>query len=212
MYFFIAESKSLFSRAQVGILGMFELMNELLNLYPVVCDLQLQEEDVQELIHSTDLHFDLIIIEAFLNECFLGFVHKFKAPLIRICAFAGFDYMGHWVGNPNPYAYVPNPVLKFSDKMNFWERMINTIMGTSSRLIWNNYYLPGQDAIMRKHFNDSNNLPSLSEIEHSTSILLINQHFSISYPKPLMPSVVHVGGIHVKPPKKLPQVRPLDVY
>jgi glucuronosyltransferase len=192
--------------------GIFKMIDVMFNLNLVLCDLQLQEEEVQKLIHATDLYFDLVIAEAFTNECFLGFVHKFKAPLIHLCTFAGFDYMGHWVGNPNPYAYVPSPVLKFSDKMNFWERMINTIMGTSITLIRNHYYLPGQDAIMRKHFNDSNDLPSLSEIEHSTSILLINQHFSISYPKPLMPSVVHVGGIHVKPPKKLPQVRPLDVY
>jgi glucuronosyltransferase len=115
--------------------------------------------------------------------------------------------MGHWVGNPNPYAYVPSPILKFRDEMNFWERTINTIVGISSRLIRNHYYLPRQDAIMRKHFNDSNDLPTLSEIEHTTSLLLLNQHFSTSYPKPLMPNVVQVGGVHVKPPKELPQVR-----
>jgi glucuronosyltransferase len=168
----------------------------------------LQEEGVQKLIHSTDLSFDIIIVEAFVNECFLGFVHKFKAPLIQICTFAGFDFMGHWVGNPNPYAYVPNPNLKFSDKMNIWERMINTLMGTFLRLLRNYYYLPGQDAIMRKHFNNSNDLPSLSEIEHMTSLLFINHHFSISYSKPLMPNIIQIGGIHVKPPKNLPQVCP----
>ncbi|PNF23016.1 hypothetical protein B7P43_G09834, partial [Cryptotermes secundus] len=196
------ETKLGMSRMQMGIVQMFDVF---FNLDLVLCDLQLQEESVQELVHSKDLSFDLIIVEAFNNECFLGFVHKFQAPLIHICTFAGFDFMGHWVGNPNPYAYVPSPILKFRDKMNFWERMINTILGTSFILVRNHYYLPRQNAIMRKHFNDSNDLPELSEIEHRTSVLFVNQHLSTSYPKPLMPSIVQVGGIHVKPPKKLPQ-------
>jgi len=190
-------------------MGPLKVINILLHVTQDVCNLQLQEEDVQKLIHSRDLHFDLVIVEAFVNECFLGFVHKFKSPLIQISTFAGFDYMGHWVGNPNPYAYVPNPILKFSHKMNIWERMINTLVGTLLRLVRNYYYLPGQNAIMRKYFNDSNDLPSISEIEHSTSLLLINHHFSTGYPQPLMPNVIHVGGMHVKPPKELPQVYPL---
>ncbi|XP_021912896.1 uncharacterized protein LOC110826504 [Zootermopsis nevadensis] len=191
-----------FSRQRTGVFGV---LNVLFYLNQVVCDRQLQEEGVQKLIHSTDTYFDIVIVEAFFNECFLGFVHKFKAPLIQICTFAGFDYMGHWVGNPNPYSYVPNPILKFNDRMNIWERMINTLVGTFVRLLRNHYYLPGQDAIMRKHFNYSNNLPSVSAIEHTTSLLLINHHFSIGYPKPLMPNIIQIGGMHVKSPKKLPQ-------
>jgi glucuronosyltransferase len=189
-------------------MGLRQIMNALFHVNQVVCDHQLQEEEIQRLIRSTDLRFDIVIIEAFFNECFLGFVHKFKAPLVQICTFAGFDYMGHWVGNPNPYAYVPSPMLKFGDKMNIWERTINFLMGTFMRVLRNYFYLPGQDAIMRKHFNSSDDLPSLSEIEHTTSLLLVNHHFSISYPKPLMPNIIQVGGMHVKPPKKLPQVCP----
>jgi glucuronosyltransferase len=194
-----------------GQIGIFKMVDVLFNLSVVLCDLQLQEKEVQKLIHSKNMHFDLIIADAFINECFLGFVHKFKAPLIHICTFSGLDYMGHWVGNPNSYAHIPSPFLEFSDKMSFWERMVNTVMGTSLRLLRNHYYLPRQNAIMLKHFNNSMDLPSLSEIEHTTSILLTNEHFSTSYPKPLMPSVVQVGGIHVKPPKKLPQVYSFSV-
>jgi glucuronosyltransferase len=91
--------------------------------------------------------------------------------------------------------------------MNFWERTINTIVGTGWRLGRRYYYLPGQDAIMRKYFNDSDDLPSVAEIEYTTSLVLLNHHFSISYPRPLMPNMVQVGGMHVQPPKKLPQVQ-----
>jgi hypothetical protein len=165
----------------------------------------LQEEGIQKLIHAKDLHFDLVIMEAFFNECFLGFVHKFKASLIHLCTFGGEHWIGDWVGNPNPYAYVPDAFLQYTDRMDFWERMVNTLVGSALKLGRHYYYLPAQDAIMRKHFNDSD-LPSLAEIEYTTSLVLLNHHFSISYARPLMPNLVQVGGMHLEPPKKLPQV------
>jgi glucuronosyltransferase len=187
-------------------IGLVTIMLSMWHSSQRSCDLMLQEEEIQKLIHARNLHFDLLIVEAFFNECFLGFVHKFKAPLIQLCTFGGAHWIGDWVGNPNPYAYVPDPFLSYKDKMNFWERMINTLMGTAWRLGRMYYYLPGQDAIMRKHFNESDDLPSLAAIEYTTSLVLLNHHFSISYPRPFMPNMVQVGGMHVQAPKKLPQV------
>ncbi|XP_069697674.1 UDP-glycosyltransferase UGT5-like isoform X2 [Periplaneta americana] len=181
------------------------MINMMLNVSLLVCDHQLQEEVVQKLIHSTDIHFDAVIVEAFFNECYLGFVHKFKAPLIQICTYGGSSYMGDWIGNPTPYAIVPDPFLNLRDKMNFWERTGNTVFSTLWKFMRNYFYLPGHDAIMKKHFNHLDDLPSLSELEHKTSLLLVNHHFSISYPRPLMPNFVQVGGMHVKPPKPLPK-------
>jgi len=68
------------------------------------------------------------------------------------------------------------------------------------------YCLPGQDDIMRKLFKVSDDLPSVAEIEYTTSLVLLNHHFSINYPRPLIPNLVQVGGKHVRPPKKLPHV------
>lgn len=47
----------------------------------------LSNSNVQKLIHSTGLHFDLIINEEFWADSFLMFAHKFKAPIITICKF-----------------------------------------------------------------------------------------------------------------------------
>jgi hypothetical protein len=60
---------------------------------------------------------------------------------------------------------------------------------------------------MQKHFNYTDNLPPVWELEFKTSLVLENTYQSLSYPKPLMPNYVHVGGMHVKAPKKLPEVR-----
>lgn len=171
------------------------------------CDIYLQDPAVQELIHSEDTKFDLIIIGAFFNDCFLGFVHKFKVPVIQVCSFGGTAWMGDWVGNPNPYAYVPDSFLSFGDRMTFWERVTNTISGVFQRIGRKYYYLPKQDIIARKYFNYTSDLPSISELETSTALILLNNHFSLSYPKPLMPNMVQVGGMHIKQPKELPEVK-----
>jgi len=172
-----------------------------------LCHEVLREENVQKLIHSTDLHFDVVVIEAFVNECFLGFAHKFKAPLIQVCTYGGSNFMADWVGSPNPYSYVPDEFLEFTDKMNFWQRMYNTVFSTLKHVGRQLIHLPKQNAALHKYFNYTDNLPPVWELEHKTSLVLLNTHHSLSYPKPLMPNYVQVGGLHVKPPKKLTQVR-----
>jgi glucuronosyltransferase len=188
-------------------LNSFQLMLMLWGLGSLVCEIYLQDAGVQGLIQSKDENFDVIIIEAFINDCFLGFAHKFNAPVVQVCSFGGTAWMGDWVGNPNPYSYVPDGFDHFSDRMTFWERLTNTVTGEFVRMGRKYYYLPKQDAIARKYFNYTNDLPSISELETSTALVLVNNHFSLSYPKPLTPNLVQVGGMHIKPPQELPEVR-----
>jgi len=87
--------------------GISPLALNMWSMGEAVCHYVLQQDSIQKLIHSTDLHFDVVIVEAFANECFLGFVHKFQAPIIHVCSYGGENNMADWVGNPNPYYYVP---------------------------------------------------------------------------------------------------------
>jgi glucuronosyltransferase len=188
-------------------LNTFQLLFILWGMGSLFCEIYLREPGVQDLIHSKHEHFDLIIIEAFFNECFLGFAHKFNVPVVQVCTFGGTAWMGDWVGNPNTYSYVPDGFSHFGDRMTFWERLTNTVVGEFVQLGRKYYYLPKQDAIARKYFNYTDELPSISELETSTALVLVNSHFSLSYPKPLMPNFVQVGGMHIKPPQELPDVR-----
>jgi hypothetical protein len=45
-----------------------------------VCHHVLQEENVQKLIHSTDLHFDLVVIETFLRNVTWDSITNSKRP------------------------------------------------------------------------------------------------------------------------------------
>ena len=180
------------------------------NMGESLCHYVLQQESIQKLIHSTDLHFDVVIVEAFINECFLGFAHKFQAPIIQFCPYGGGNFMADWVGSPNPYSYVPDEFIDYTDKMNFWERTHNTVVCLLKHVGRQLIHLPKQNAALHKYFNYTDNLPPVWELEHKTSLVLLNTHHSLSYPKPVIPNYVQVGGMHVKPPKKLPQVRNLE--
>jgi len=137
----------------------------------------------------------------------LGFAHKFQTLLKQVCTFGGSNYMTDWVGRPNPYSFVPDEFIEYTDNMNFWLRMYNTVLGTFKHVGRQLILLPTQNAVLHKYFNYTDNLPPVWELEYKTSLVLLNTHHSFSYPKPLMPNYVQVSGMHVKPPKKLPQVR-----
>jgi len=172
-----------------------------------LCHYVLQQDSIQKLIHSTDLHFDALIVEAFISECFLGFAHKFQALIIQICPDNGVNFMADWVGSPSPYSYVADDFIEYPDKMNFWERTHNTIVCLLKHVGRQLIHVPKQNAAMQKYFNYTDNLPPLWELEHKTSLVLLNTHHTLSYPKPIMINYVQVGGMHLKEPKRLRQVR-----
>lgn len=45
----------------------------------------LNSSNVQEIIHSKKLQFDLVINEDMFHESWLMFAHKFHAPIVTIC-------------------------------------------------------------------------------------------------------------------------------
>jgi len=106
------------------------------------CATFLQHPEVQNLLHSIHRHFDAIIVQAFSNECFMGFAHRFKAAIIQVCPFGCTHWMGHWVGDPNPYSYVTDDFLHCNHRMNFWERLVNTLAGIYWRIGQELYNIP----------------------------------------------------------------------
>lgn len=53
-------------------------------------DYALKHPGVQQLIHSEDRQYDLILTEQFYQEAFLMLAHKFRTPIVSVCRyFAG---------------------------------------------------------------------------------------------------------------------------
>ncbi|PNF23058.1 UDP-glucuronosyltransferase 2B30 [Cryptotermes secundus] len=167
-----------------------------------LCNIFLQDDAIQRLLFSSKEEFDLLITSAFTYDCVFGMGYKLNIPIVKICPFGGREWMDEWFANPSPYAYVPEILQEHSERMNLWQRIHNTLTEIHAKLGRIFYVIPQHDAILRKHLH-SNDIPSIWELQKSTALILFNNHFSTSYPRPLMPNMVEVGGMHISPPKKL---------
>lgn len=56
--------------------------------------------------------------------------------------------------------------------------------------------------LARKYVRDEN-MPHLSELGKTTSMMFVNTHFSLEGPSPNPPTIVELGGIHIKEAKPL---------
>ena len=66
------------------------------------------------------------------------------------------------------------------------------------------FILQRLDNVLQKYFG--NTKISLEEIERNASLVLVNSHHSLGYPRPLLPNVIEVGGMHCRPSKSLENV------
>lgn len=167
------------------------------------CDKMLSFHKVQELLKSEE-KFDLVVTETFVTDCFLPLVHKFKAPHVAISSCIMFPWSNDRMGNPDNPSYIPTHATWFSDKMSFSERLINVIANIAMKITFSVVEGVVTERLVHRHIG--NDVPALSDIARNTSLLLLNTHFSLNRPRPLVPGIVEVGGLHLKPSKKLPKV------
>jgi hypothetical protein len=189
-------------------MNMFEMEKKsFLTLLPLfanmmvgMCEETLNHTNVQKLIHS-DEKFDVVIVEQFMNEAQKALATRFNAPLILFSTMGANSWVNQLIGNPQPLAYIPEALLGYSSKMTFSQRLVN-IFTYVAQLGLNHFYIyPEHDKLIKKYFPNG---PSIYDVIYNASIVLLNSHPSINQPVPYVPSMIDVGGLHVKTPKKLP--------
>ena len=164
---------------------------------------KLSEPFLQELVHSKK-KFDVVIVEYFNTECFLGFVYRLKTPFMAISSSYHLPWQSSRFGNPDNPAYIPIAMTYYSDQMSFIERVDNTVRLAVENLMYKVLMdIPG-NRIARKYFGE--NLPPLVEISKNVSVWLINTHPAFYFTKPQVPTQIDVQGLFLKEAKKLPQV------
>lgn len=85
--------------------------------------------------------------------------------------------------------------------MNLWERFTNTLLWNVDHFYYKNIFLPRQEVMYNKYF--PNATVSLTQLRKNTSLVLLNQHFSLSFPHPYASNMVEIGGIQMDEPKQL---------
>lgn len=175
-----------------------QVMRKVIHHLPEYCDAFLRDPGVQDAWRTKP---DLILLPAFMNECGLAIVHKFKVPFMYITTSGLTPWTADLLGNPEHPAYVPNQYLPYGDHMNLWERTVNTIVRFITPYLRNRLVLSRLDGVVQRFLKDP--FVSLSEVEKNVSMVLVNSHYSLGYPRPLLPNVVEVGGMHCRNPRPL---------
>ncbi|RZC38653.1 UDPGT, Glyco tran 28 C and/or NAD binding 10 domain containing protein, partial [Asbolus verrucosus] len=97
------EKKKLFELEQQGVMQgltfLFDLMSSL-------TEHTLKNKNVEKLLASNK-EFDVIIIETFLNDAFVGLGYRFKAPVILLSGMGSSPMNNHIFANPAPVSYIP---------------------------------------------------------------------------------------------------------
>lgn len=165
---------------------------------------------MEQIVHSKDLHFDAILVEStFFQEAVVAFGHKFQAPIIELQTLCSNFWLNELTGNPYPLSYSVDFWTPYSDKMNFLQRMENTVFGVTQILSRRLYYLPRQQALVDEYLNYTGweTRPPLDELLSNIALVILNTHTALHYPHPNNPNVIEVAGLHLKPSKKLTKVR-----
>ncbi|XP_054624366.1 UDP-glucuronosyltransferase 1A1-like isoform X2 [Dunckerocampus dactyliophorus] len=107
----------------------------------------------------------------------------------------------HSAGCPSPPSYVPRLFTGFTDKMDFKQRVINTVVTTLEPLLCRVLYWRF-DQIASQFLRED---VTVAEVLSESAIWLHRIDFTLEFPRPLMPNMVLVGGINCNVRNPLPE-------
>lgn len=113
-----------------------------------------------------------------------------------------------WVNDmfalPDNPAYIQNTFFAYN-KFSFFERLENTLSVWHYKLIYEFWMKRSGNECSKKYLNEE--VYGENDMEKEFSLMLVNTHYTFNRPRPLLPNVIEVGGIHIRKPEKLPEVR-----
>lgn len=181
----------------------FRMLSAIIHMYDDICSEQLNHVDVQKLLLDENVHFDVVIVEV-LHLSMFAFGHRFDCPMIGIGSMNYLIAAHEIIGNPYNPVTDPEFMLPFAGKLSFFERLISVLYRTFMELYMYTHIVPLSDRTIQERFGD---YPSFTDVRERFSMLFLNVHPTLLGVRPLLPSVIDVGGgLHIQPPKPLPQV------
>ncbi|XP_057376044.1 UDP-glucosyltransferase 2-like [Daphnia carinata] len=148
--------------------------------------------------------YDLIILEAAINECCLPLVYKFDLPFIYIMGSMPLPWHLDAIGSPLAFDHYPQVSTAYADEMNFWQRTYNLVSGLGAIYYWRWIVMPVVDRLAAEMLHIEN-LPTIEAIERNyLNLLILNTNMGLNYQLATTPVVIQAGGINLRPPKQLP--------
>ncbi|KAH8406762.1 hypothetical protein KR222_010008 [Zaprionus bogoriensis] len=167
----------------------------------------LEDAAVRQLLESRET-FDLVILETVQNEAIFGLAQHFDALTIGISSYGTDRHIDELMGNISPLSFNPLLLSSRTERMDYHDRLWNVWEASVAWLHKRLMHLPSQEVLYRQYFPTAKK--SLEEMLDSFSLMLLGQHFTLSYPRPYLPSMIEVGGLHLQQQRK-PKPLPADI-
>ncbi|EDV42998.1 uncharacterized protein Dana_GF18261 [Drosophila ananassae] len=164
----------------------------------------------REILKPGKANFDLIIVDVWRSEALYGLAVYFEAPIIGVAPYGTDWKIDELVGNTSPVSYLQSSFHKMSvpDTETFGGRLSNFVEQSINWLNWNWGYAAKHEALYRKYFPNIADKHSLSKVSRDFSLIFVNQHFTLAPPRPYVPNIIEVAGLHVQ---QEPQALPTDL-
>lgn len=123
-----------------------------------------------------------------------------KLPLVlNVRWITGGD--GQFIMAPSPLSYIPVPGSGLTDRMNFLQRVKNTLF--FGLVLFQQKFLAGPiyHAICAKYLDGGCDINSLLQ---EADIWLFRSDFVFDFPRPTMPNLIYIGGFQCSPTQPLP--------
>lgn len=169
-----------------------------------LCVLLFESKEIKDLLR-VGYKVDIVILHIFQSECVYQVAKQFDCPIVGMHSTNIVTWTGDRFALPNNPSYIPNYFIGFDGKMDFFQRTINSL-ATWSHYFYYKYDMFALDKeIVEKYFGRQD-ASQLETYLYNTSIFLVNMHYTINLPRPLVPNVIEIGGIHIGKPKPLAKV------
>nr|XP_051675706.1 UDP-glucuronosyltransferase 2B16 isoform X3 [Oryctolagus cuniculus] len=177
-----------------------KLFFEYSDVYESICkDLVLNKKIMAKL---QDSRFDVVLADPF-APCGELLAELLNRPLVYSLRFTpGYTYEKYSGGLLFPPSYVPVIMSDLSGQMTFMERVKN--------MLWMLYFDFWFQMLNVKRWDQFcsevlGRPVTFSELMGRAEIWLIQSYWDLEFPRPLLPNVYFVGGLHCKPAQPLPK-------
>ncbi|XP_063383506.1 UDP-glycosyltransferase UGT5-like [Cydia fagiglandana] len=181
-----------------------DFKNQIKTAYDVMYDLfpkQMKTEAVRDLLADKTQKFDLVIIEAWVYQA-SALAHIYNAPAILMSTMGIEDELYEDAGVPiHPIIY---PDVCYTRRYNLllWEYVKNLYNRVKMHYMQKSL-IEKQDMRIKEMFGAD--MPSVREMRGEAVAHLVSLDPMWEGYRPLSLKIVHIGGLHVPPPKELPK-------
>ncbi|XP_068216262.1 UDP-glucosyltransferase 2-like [Palaemon carinicauda] len=160
-----------------------------------------QNENIRHLWERRK-EFDAIIIISYVNELAVPFLLDYEGTYIDLCTPGVELFTISRLGNWLPLSVTPVILLPYDEYMTFFERLVNPWVAWATYSFYRFFTLPVITEVVEEFFPQ---VPDIVQIYESSHLTLINGHFALDGPVPLLPTQVEIGTINAKSPNPLPK-------